>query len=160
MTWTIIDDKNVQHKSTDCPWLVPTEHYREWIACADWRNETDECKREDCPHRVLSWTLLDIKAWYCGHQAACGAPCASWVCPLPPKDHSSKPEIPYDGDKYCFRRLRDKARNSPKPDEMEMALKVISTWADVWLEGEMSDDCRKNCMRQIRDKAMEALGRE
>jgi hypothetical protein len=42
--------------------------------------------------------------------------------------------------------------------EMESALKVIETWADVWSEGGMSDDTRKHCMRQIRDKARDGLG--
>jgi hypothetical protein len=44
--------------------------------------------------------------------------------------------------------------------EMEVALKIIAGWANWWSEGSMSDDTRKHCMKQIRDKAMQGLGRD
>ena len=44
--------------------------------------------------------------------------------------------------------------------EMETALKVIAAWAKYWSGGIMSVETRKHCMKQIRDRAMQGLGRE
>ena len=44
--------------------------------------------------------------------------------------------------------------------EMDKALKVIAAWAGLWSDGVMSHETRKHCMWQIRNRAMQGLGRE